>query len=225
MNAIQAIALSMKAGMEAVDRISQNMANTSTPGFKRLLGVQTLENEGVRQYQTVDLAAGALKPSDSSLDVAIEGPAFFEVRSDQGVLYTRRGDFRLDEKGRLVTQSGFPVMGQAGEIKLQGGSVSIDQQGQVFENDKLVDRLRLVTFKNTGDLQHLAGSYYAGIAATSTTDASIKVRQGFLEGANVQTTNEMVQLVQQLRSFETGQRLIQARSSMQDNLFTKLGTF
>src|ERR1700722_13837892 len=49
---------------------------------------------------------GALKPTGSPLDLALEGKGFFEVLTPQGVRWTRNGALQIDASGRLVTKEG-----------------------------------------------------------------------------------------------------------------------
>ncbi|MDX1669224.1 MAG: flagellar basal-body rod protein FlgG [Limnobacter sp.] len=130
-----------KTGLEAqqtqLDVISNNLANTSTNGFKRQRAVfedliyQTLREPGapttdqtqsptglqvgtgVRTVATVrNFEQGGLKQTGNSLDIAISGAGFLQVeRPDGTIAYTRDGSFQLDADGTLVNQAGFAVLG------------------------------------------------------------------------------------------------------------------
>jgi flagellar basal-body rod protein FlgG len=128
-----------KTGMEAqqmqLDVISNNLANSSTNGFKRANAVfedliyqnlrQTGSNSseqsqlptglqvglGVRTVATSrSFAQGALQQSGNKLDVAVQGNGFFQVTMPDGTTnYTRDGSFQVDSQGRLVTANGLPI--------------------------------------------------------------------------------------------------------------------
>ncbi len=128
-----------KTGMEAqqmqLDVISNNLANSSTNGFKRANAVfedlmyqnlrQTGSNSseqsqlptglqvglGVRTVATSrSFAQGALQQSGNKLDVAVQGNGFFQVTMPDGTTnYTRDGSFQVDSQGRLVTATGLPI--------------------------------------------------------------------------------------------------------------------
>jgi flagellar basal-body rod protein FlgG len=128
-----------KTGMEAqqmqLDVISNNLANSSTNGFKRANAVfedlmyqnlrQTGSNSseqsqlptglqvglGVRTVATSrSFAQGALQQSGNKLDVAVQGNGFFQVTMPDGTTnYTRGGSFQVDSQGRLVTATGLPI--------------------------------------------------------------------------------------------------------------------
>lgn len=53
---------------------------------------------------------GGLRVTDNPLDVAINGPGFFEVATPNGIRYTRSGSFKIGAEGRLVSSDGYPVL-------------------------------------------------------------------------------------------------------------------
>jgi flagellar basal-body rod protein FlgF len=163
MQEVLAISLhAMHDDMQRLDRISMNMANATTPGYKReivasqglavsrpgfasMMGQMNAASTAAPPLAgTVSSAAtlgldnrpGTLRSTGESLDVALSGPGYFEVSTDKGPAYTRQGNFRLDARGRLVTAQGYPVMGRGGEIYLNGGHPVIDGTGNVYENAK-----------------------------------------------------------------------------------------
>lgn len=128
-----------KSGLEAqqtkLDTISNNLANTSTTGFKRSRPVfqdmlyqdqrepgaassaQTNLPSGMQVGSGVQASAnerlhtqGPLEQTGNSKDIAIEGKGFFAVQKPNGeTAFTRDGSFQLDQNGQLVTASGYPV--------------------------------------------------------------------------------------------------------------------
>lgn len=149
---------SMHEGASQLDRISQNMANALTPGYRREAAsvramnataesfgaaVDGLRSTALRPSELrtrqelvhTDFSVGALKPTGQSLDLALTRSGFFEVMTPDGPAYTRHGSFHLDARGRLVTVQGHPVMGKSGEIVLQGGTPKVDQAGRIHLND------------------------------------------------------------------------------------------
>lgn len=246
MSEILAIALnSMQNDMRQVEHVAMNLANTLTPGYKRQVatplsfGALVEQNAAAaavpagRQADTtrtyVDVRPGALKHTGNSLDLAIEGQGYFEVATAQGPAYTRQGDFRVDERGRLVTAQGQAVMGNGGEILLSGATPRIDRNGNVFDagdaNAKLpVDRIKLVTFEDTGPMTSLGNGLLApggGMVQLGASD--VHLQQGYLEGSNVSTQQEMVQLMQSARHFEAIQKAVQGYDEAVDTAIRKLG--
>lgn len=162
MTDVLAISLqSMQQDMARLERISMNMANATTPGYKREVATSLPSNAtafsdamlsaglspqnrqaepagtsgvaGMLLIQT-DTRPGTLKSTGQSLDVALATPGFFEISTEAGLAYTRQGSWQLDARGRLVTAQGSPVMGVGGEIVLSRPNPTIDATGQVFES-------------------------------------------------------------------------------------------
>jgi flagellar basal-body rod protein FlgG len=246
MSEILAIALnSMQNDMRQVEHVAMNLANTLTPGYKRQVAAAQSFGAIVEQgaasaagqapalsgaVQTfVDVRAGALKQTGGSLDLAVDGQGYFEVATDAGPAYTRQGDFRVDERGRLVTAQGQPVMGLGGEILLSGAKPRIDRNGNVFDagdaNAKTpLAQLKLVRFEEAGTMASLGnGLLSAGGGMVQLNGAEIHLRQGYLEGSNVSTQTEMVQLMQATRHFESMQKAIQSYDEVVGTAIRKLG--
>lgn len=235
----------MQTDMRQVEHVAMNLANTLTPGYKRQVVAPlafgaivdqsaaatvpqaTRPVDAVRTY--VDVRPGALKHTGNSLDLAIDGQGYFEVATAQGPAYTREGDFRVDERGRLVTAQGQAVMGNGGEILLSGAKPRIDRNGDVFDaadpNAKLpVARIKLVRFDDTGPMTSLGHGLLApggGMVQLGASD--IHLQQGYLEGSNVSTQQEMVQLMQAARHFESIQKAVQGYDEAVDTAIRKLG--
>ena len=131
----------MQQDMARLERISLNLANATTPGYRREVAMSlptsggfadALDAAGGLSVKT-DLRPGTLKATGQRLDVALARPGFFEVATDTGPAYTRQGDWHLDARGRLVTAAGDPVMGLGGEIVLEHPDPRIDANGRVFD--------------------------------------------------------------------------------------------
>src|SRR5690242_14082428 len=151
-DAIAMTAASMSQDMLRLATISHNLANATTPGFKRDIA---LNGRFARTLDELDLAStgalrsgdplsrmdqqgGSLRMTGNAFDLALEGPGFFELQGAEGPVYTRQGDFHLDARGRLVNATGIPVMGTGGEIFLLGGEHKIERDGRIFEDGKQV---------------------------------------------------------------------------------------
>jgi flagellar basal-body rod protein FlgG len=238
-DAIGAAIAFMTNDITRMNVVGQNLANASTPGYRREMAVASPFQDvlaagargaypaglpGVDRVQ--DFRPGMLQSTRNALDFAIEGDGFFEIQTDGGARYTRQGNFRLDAAGRLVTESGMPVMGDVGEIVLKSGQVSVDGQGRLLEGDRPVGQLRIARFSDPHTLSHIGSGMYAmGEGSTLRTDGYARVRQGFVEGSNVNSTLEMVRMIETVRHFESGQKVIQAYDDMLERALNKLGEF
>ncbi|MET3513382.1 flagellar basal-body rod protein FlgG [Pseudacidovorax sp. 1753] len=262
MSDILAISLNaLQQDMARLDRISMNVANATTPGYKRTVvsalpmgggGFEAAMLSGAAWSQGADRPAaavrglpgpmsatsvivqtddrpGSLKSTSQGLDVALDGPGFFEVRTDAGVAYTRGGGWQLDPRGRLVTNEGHPVMGVGGEIVLTRPNVVIDPSGQIFERkpggdveSAAVGQLKVVRFEGKVGFERL-GNGLLQTDATPLQVADARIRQGFLENSNVNSLEEMAQLIQSMRHFEAMQRVAQGYDEMIGAAVRKLG--
>jgi len=263
MSEVLAITLQgMQQDAARLERISMNMANATTPGYKRELAIALAQgvgagvgSGGVRTFGAAmanaramsrepaptaspggvlvrsDLRTGTLKATGQSLDVALSTPGFFEVSGDAGPTYTRNGSWHLDERGRLVTAQGHPVMGLAGEIVLDHPNPVIDSTGQVFErkNDGSGDptpiaKLKVVNFDNEQQLRRAGdGLWVAAQEPNPVADAQVQLHQGFVENSNVNSMHEMVELMQTMRHFESMQRVALGYDDMVGGAVRKLG--
>lgn len=240
---LSAVVSGMHADIGRMDRIAMNIANTGTAGYKRETAAAPTFAARVdspaegpdagagRPAVHLDLRPGTLRMTGQSLDLAIVGDGWFEVATEQGPAYTRRGDFRLDGRGRLVTQQGLPVLGIAGEIQLPHGSPVIDATGQVFavppldgERPQPLAQLRIVQFDPAAAMRRIGdGLMHAGADAMAPREGSVEVRQGALENSNVSHMHEMVRLMETMRHMETLQKVALGYDDMLATAVRKLG--
>jgi flagellar basal-body rod protein FlgF len=249
MDGVLGIALQgMQQDLARLERISANIANAVTPGYRREfvvsqpIGSAAMPFAAQLDAQTVasgqasvgtamsavsvvsDARPGTLKQTGQSLDVAVAGRGFFEVSTEAGAAYTRQGNFQVDARGRLVTVQGHAVMGHAGEIVLKTNRPSIDTNGNVTEEGKQIARLKIVAFDDERMLRRLGDGLMSGGSATvPLTEGQTSVRQGYLENSNVSTLTEMTQLIQTARHFETMQRIAQGFDEMTGTAIRRLG--
>ncbi len=229
-------AMGMTGDMQRLDAISQNLVNGLTPGFKRGIAVGTsfsalvmgngMFSASVPANSTLpDMKPATVRFTGNVLDVAIENAGFFEVRHDGQAYYTRQGNFTLDASGRLVTQAGHAVSGSSGEILLGTAKPGIDAQGNIVEDGKPVAQLKLVRFANPSLLQRSGDGLFLQGSAVIDAEGATRVRQSHLEVSNVNTAAEMVRLIETMRHFEAGQKVIQMIDAMNERAISKLGEF
>jgi len=233
-DAIAALSDAMRNDAETLRVIGQNVANMETtayrreiavlrPSFEQIAGDARVAVEKPLAIETVvDQRPGTLKSTSESLHLALEGPGFFVVETPQGEALTRRGDFRLDNEGRLVTQSGLPVLGDGGVIHLDGATPQIAPDGTVRVADNVVAQLRVAQVSPDSPLTPLGGDLY-GAAQLPDADAAARVRQGFLETSNVESVGEMVRLMETMRHFEGVQRFVRGYDDMMGKAISELG--
>ncbi|MCL2356170.1 MAG: flagellar hook-basal body protein [Defluviitaleaceae bacterium] len=267
MRSLWTSASGMTAQMLKIDTVTNNIANVNTTGFKReRLEFQTLLYEtmqradldpvnmtgrpvnlqvghGVRPAATTRIfTQGSLQMTGRPLDVAIEGPGFFEVRMDfDEYRFTRDGSFHLMPVGDgeliLATSNGFPVMSVDGDVititdDLTMNDLIITLEGMIFasaggpEEDAgfqdLGFQLRVVQFPNTNGLEAIGNNLLmetiASGAPLSEADGETgrvsRLVQNYLEMSNVSIAEEMIGLITAQRAFDTNSRGITTSNEM-----------
>lgn len=206
------------------ETIANNMANINTNGFKKniISFNQALEMNSISK---ADFTQGPVRHTGNELDVALDSEGFFKIQTGNGIRYTRDGAFTLDENGTLVTLNGDSVFGQNGPITIDGSKVTIGGDGQVQVDDESVDRLMVVDFENPQLLQKEGGSmyFYSGEEKEISTVEDVGVQQGYLESSNVNSTEEMIKMIETYRAFESVQKAIQSIDKVTDKMVNDYG--
>jgi len=238
MRALYVAASGMNAQQTRIDTVANNLANTSTTAFKKSRGAfqDTFYQElatGSRGTRAdlgggVQLAGlekdhtvGAVRDTGDPLHVALEGPGMITVVGADGRdRYTRDGAFRLDADGQLVTASGLHV---AGDILVPEDTeqLIIEPDGTVsavLAGDEgqatVLGQLEVVTFANPTGLRAEGGNLFSASAESGPPvldyDAETTLRQGALEGSNVDVAEELIELVMAQRAYELNSKVVQA---------------
>jgi len=196
--------------------IANNLANVSTPGFKRsrTLFQQVMDRAGqagqvsatqkVEGRPAVDFSQGTLTASGSSLDLAIEGPGFFRLETPDGPRYTRNGRFRTNAERQLVDAAGRAVGGPIiVPAAVSPSSIRVARDGTVTTEGQRIGRLPVVSFDRPGDLLPVGECCYKAPADMPERDAEgFSVQQGFYEASNVSVVEELVGLITVTQMYE-----------------------
>jgi flagellar basal-body rod protein FlgG len=229
-------AAGMAAQQQRIDGVANDLANASTTGYKHVrVGFRDLlyNAQGGSAGPTVLSGAGSaagfigrsqeqgsLQTTGQPLDVAIQGPGFLQVKRPDGSLaLTRDGSLRLDATGRLTTKDGMIVQP---EITVPRGTtpeqLSIGADGTVRAGaGRALGRIELVTVRAPDGLQSLGGNLFAANAASGASTAAgadTTLRQGVLEGSNVDVGDAMVDMIDAQRSFQLASKAIQMQDQM-----------
>lgn len=213
------------------DIISNNLSNTQTIGFKREIPVfrntldQVLQraNQSIGDSIFISHRQGELQETGNPFDFAIDGEGFFKVKTPFGIGYTRAGKFKLNQERLLTTSEGYPLLGRKGLLKIEGQNITVEKNGIVKADGNLIDQIDLVTF---GDLKSLKKIGHHLFLVEGEEEISVKdpqILQGFLESSNVNVIEEMVQLMDAFRSYESCIKVIQSQDEMDSNAVNNLG--
>jgi len=198
--------------------LARNIAFASHPGYKRatLSFADELRNAAgeavaVSANEGIAFDQGELLRTDSPFDLAIDGEGFFTLRRPDGsLLYTRNGSFMLGEDGRIVTASGLTLLGDSGPILLSPGSrLLVQPDGTVLSDGQVAGKLRISDFPDKSVLRRAGTTLFEETGAVSTAMPAVdtRVRQGYIERANVDILTEMVHMIENSRSFQASQRI------------------
>ncbi|MDR3525696.1 MAG: flagellar basal-body rod protein FlgF [Rhizomicrobium sp.] len=229
------------AAYRSMDVIANNIANISTPGYKREsvkfeeLIQQVKPSEDQKGSATMsfvrdagimrDISGGRMDQTGAPLDLALNGNGYFAVQTANGERYTRNGHFTLSAEGTIVTESGDQLLGDGGAITIapDDGAISFGADGTISGKQGQIGKLKLVDFANPRDLQKQGDSLYStSQSPTAATEAVVS--QGMLESSNVQPVVEISRMIEVMRSYEATSSLEKSDSEMKRQAVQKLGT-
>jgi flagellar basal-body rod protein FlgF len=204
----------MLAEQARQDQIANDLANASTAGYKadrttqqsfgQLLLTNSVTGQAIGSQSTAVQVTGKvtdwtpqpLKDTGEPLDFGIVGDGFFAVQTAQGTRYTRNGQFNADNQRRLVTLTGDPVLGRNNQPIRVGADGRVDPR-----------QLNVVVLSNPakgGD------NYVTGTPGAVAGRVPGQVRASALEASGADPTASMVDMIESMRTYESGQKVIQA---------------
>jgi flagellar basal-body rod protein FlgF len=216
----------MVAGAQRrLETTSHNVANLSTPGFKRRVSFQETTNNTAASLQfSTDFAPSAMRVTGQQFDIAIASNGFFRLRGENGVYYTRSGQFARDGEGRIVDGQGLALQTADGlDLVVSGASVEILEDGVVIDNGAPVARLGVFELTPDARLERISGAHFSAADASMQSVAQPLLRQGMLEGSNVELSAEMMTMMSAMRQAEVGARVIQTYDSLIGQTISTLG--
>ncbi len=226
---IERLANDMKARILGQELIANNLANVNTAGFKSQRAFKAILNESVSASNTTlrlytSFEQGPIEQTDRPLDVAINGEGFFVIQTPYGERYTRCGAFTLSQSGILTTLSGEPVLGNGGPIPIDGQQVTIGKDGTIYVDGDEVGTLRIVRFEDPQGLLREGNRFAAGKQPPIPINPEeTEIIQGALERSNVNPIDEMVEMINLHRNFETAQRSIKLQDQSARQLIEQAG--
>jgi flagellar basal-body rod protein FlgF len=238
MNTAIYVGLSRQTTLQrALSVVANNIANADTPGFKLEMAMvqeeqatppggdspisYVLDNGIVR-----DFGQGALNRTDSPLDVAIEGDAFFAVQTGGGTRYTRDGRFSLDAQNRLVTQDGDPVLGAGGQpitLNPTAGEPSIGQDGAIMQGTVTAGRIGVMRFADISALSKEGGNLFSAPQGAAAPAPDARLHQNMIEASNVKPVLEITNLIEITRAYERVAKMMDQAADLSNRSIERLG--
>ena len=170
---------------------------------------------------------GSLQTTGNAFDLALDGNGFFQVQMPGGQLgYTRAGNFSRSPEGMLITSEGYQVMpgitvpeGATSITVGTDGTVSATLQGQAEASQ--IGQIQIASFANPAGLQASGDNYLIESSASGAVsmgnageEGRGRIRQGMLEGSNVNVVEELVDMIETQRAYEVNSKMISATDEM-----------
>lgn len=242
----------MVTQQQKLDTIANNLANVDTVGYKKdqvvqgsfkemltlkikdpevpnsaAIGRMSLGNQ-VQQVYT-NFLQGSLKQTDEPLNVALQGEGFIKVSEKTGeeatdIGYTRDGALKLNQEGQLVTNTGLFVLGEDNQpIKVGAGRFFINRSGDVYKNDTMVGKIQLTAFEDPKTLRKQGDNIYKATEGAVEKAFEGTIEQGFIESSNVNSIQEMVDMIATNRTYEANQRIIKTYDETMQKVVNSVG--
>ena len=211
--------------------VSQNLANTNTPGFRAQINsfrAVPLVGEGLATRTFVvdsnagaDFTQGVMEPTGRALDIAVNGQGWIAVQGKDGQeAYTRNGSLQVNQNGLLQTRSGLNVLGDAGPITVppdtqvtiaQDGTISTVAQGNQAGEAVVLGRIKLTNPPQNEMTRGDDALFRSRKPAVA--EAGVTVVPGYLESSNVNAVEAMVNMISLARQFETQMKMLSTADS------------
>ncbi|TFW23620.1 flagellar basal-body rod protein FlgG [Duganella callida] len=170
---------------------------------------------------------GVLQTTGRDMDISVMGNGFLTVRQPDGTnAYTRAGQLQVDANGILINAQGLPLVPQI-TVPANATAITIGEDGtvsvKVADNVALqqIGQLTLTSFINPTGLLALGENLYAETPSSGTPTEGVpgtaqwgKIKQGTLEGSNVQVVEEMVDMIAAQRTYEMNTKVLSAADNM-----------
>ena len=231
-NTIHLLGSRMHSLEKNLQQVAQNMANTDTAGFKRLVSkfeaVCNEEEAGPLASERIaggwpmlrcvglDLAQGPVRTTGRPLDVAIRGDGFLAVDTPQGPRYTRRGRMYRNSEGDLTDMAGNRYVAAGGTLRIpaQARAVSISPSGEVIADGQSLGSLLMMSIPEADKLVPEGWGLLRNDGSAAVRARDCEVVQGAIEESNVKPLQEMVSMVEVMRAYETSSNIVKRLDSL-----------
>jgi flagellar basal-body rod protein FlgF len=208
--------------------VAHNLANVSTNGYRAAASAfRAVPVEGgglatrtfvVDSTPGANFTPGALQNTGRDLDVAVQGPGWIAVQSENGgEAYTRNGSLQVSPNGMLQNRNGLNVLGDGGPISIPpDANISIAKDGTVSVVSTLpppksvnaVGRIKLVNPDEKLLVRGGDGLFRLAGGGSAEADAKVALAAGALEGSNVNVVEEMISMISLARQFDLQMQLL-----------------
>ena len=217
----------LKNASQRLQNSANNVANINTAGFKKSdVNSANIKSGGTRVNDvSKSNTQGALIPTGNPLDLAISGNGFFQVTNPNGgTSFTRSGSFKLDGGGNIVDASGNALV-PAVNVPGNNAGISVGANGQISAQvggqPEVLGQIQLANFANPSGLSAAGGNLLnesagsgAPVVGGPGEGGRGTVLSGFLEGSNVDITEEIVDQIVAKAAFKANVNVIKANDEL-----------
>ncbi|KAA0256836.1 flagellar hook basal-body protein [Deferribacter autotrophicus] len=186
------------------ENTANNIANVNTPGYKKIVTYnQELSKDGVKVYSLRDTKSpGYLIYTGRNLDLAINGNGYFKLADNNGEVFTRNGNFKMDKDGNIVDSNGRILLsiGKTGEVR-------VAPDGTVYIDKEPLGKIEI--FSSSGK---------------KIPENSYEILPGYLEASNVDMAREIVNMIVNQRYFQANMKSIKTADEMLGTIIDNLTT-
>ncbi len=222
--------------------IANNLANVDTTSFKRRVAIAEQAPSPfhamlAEQMPTIayreqsDFGRGIVRQTDNQLDVALDANTWMRVQNYGGdQFYTRNGQLQIAKDGRLMTHGGDAVLDvngnpiQLGAGELAPSKITISPNGQIQDpiTGQTWGPIGIVKVEKADGLQPIGNGRYVDTLKQEPAVVGDGMQQGFLEGSNVDSLQELVQMITVERSFAATQKALTGVGRLQENIIASI---
>ena len=224
----------MLAQEHRMEQISNNLANVDTTGYKKedvtfwemmFTAQDNRPRVGKAMKVITNQDQGSLSTTGNTLDFGISGPGYFKIQTPDGIRYTRNGNFTLNNGGQLSTMDGNLVLGAGGPIALESDDVQVGRDGLISANGEAVNQLALAMFDDPTNLVKEGKNLFRtkNDQVQESPPVAVDIKQGHLESSNVNVIQEMTEMIDLHRAYQSQQKLIQSVDELDAIAISRVG--
>lgn len=217
---------SLKARSYQLELVANNLANTSTVGYKPEKSFFTVYNKAKAQGRGLalspyvddgtvlaesgtDFSQGTLRKTGRTLDLSLQGNGFFVLQTAQGPRATRDGQFQMGKDGQILAMDGSALLGKNNrpiQIDPSGGAVTVLADGTVQQGTETVGEIMIKAYATPNALKKAGVNRYDP-SGSKEGEASATITQGSLEDSGVDVATCMIDMIRLNRMYEMSMKV------------------
>lgn len=204
--------------------IANNIANANTTGYRQegLIFAEVIQKTNdapslsmaTARARSTSLLPGTVNETGGPFDLAIEGEGFFLIQTPDGERLSRAGHFMPNAQGDLVTPDGHKVLDAGGAplfVPQSAGAIAIAPDGTISANGQLLGQIGVIKPSAGTQILREDGVHFRAVGPFEP-NLDARVRQGFLEGSNVDPMTQIARMIEVQRAYEMGQSFAESEN-------------